>query len=373
MAFAALAASCVYPIDIESSQVEPSIVVDGDIVVGGQSSFEISKVFPLDANQIQMSYEKNYPVGQAWIEDGGGKKVSDVQSGHRFLFDTSELLESGRYSFHFKDKESGREYASDLMPVSKAPEIENLRYSVEENVISIVADMDTDKDTPYFTYRLAETWEYIADFPKQYRFDTARGEVVAMPFPDLTYYYCWNSARPADILLGTVTGTSSDILMGARIADISRSSKKMSSMYRAEVSARGTTMDGYKYIENMKKISTMGSSLFSPNPSEMYGNVVCLDNPDEKVMGYVSVCTETSTTMYIPGNRYYIAPSYLDKLIEPIFDDHYPNLMAYYKDGFLPVAPALSGEIWWGTEDCMDCRSYGGTKTKPEGWPTNNK
>ena len=79
-------------------------------------------------------------------------------------------------------------------------------------------------------------------------------------------------------------------------------------------------------------------TIFSPMPSELKGNIVCLDAPDESVIGFIDVAEVELKRLFIDNN------------LEGIYNDEeydYCNLYTYEEltRGISPVLPDMTSSI----------------------------
>ena len=150
---------------------------------------------------------------------------------------------------------------------------------------------------------------------------------------------------------------------------------RLSVMYNIKVYLSTLTKDAYRYWQNMRTNSDQSGSLFAPNPSEMIGNIRRLDNPDELVIGYISVVQRESASMYMSNGEldgfYQPGGAWMS---DPIFVAENNWLSSYYS-GLAPFTRKVEdfqSHYYWVPANCVDCRRLGGTKVKPEGWPTDH-
>ena len=146
-------------------------------------------------------------------------------------------------------------------------------------------------------------------------------------------------------------------------------------MYFVELSQIRLTEEAYRFWETVRNNSTNVGGLFSPEPSEMRGNIVNVDDPDELVLGYVSVSTCTRKKMFVDNydTRFsnWRGPSY--GLVEPFPDipDEWRKYYGWkYRYGWLNDE---TGQTVWAPIECIDCRASGGTKERPWWWINNDK
>ncbi len=87
------------------------------------------------------------------------------------------------------------------------------------------------------------------------------------------------------------------------------------------------------------------------------------------VMGYVGVCSMIRAEKYVSRDQAYRQPDFDQFLFLPDVTTPDRTYNYYYDLGNVPIKQ--DGDNWlWGPRRCVDCRQDGGSKTKPEGWPT---
>jgi len=369
-----LISACVYPIEVESIENEKIISMEGDIILGEYSTVNVRYVQNLDYIKSEDMEER--PDGICWIEDNKKFRYTPVKSGNGvFVFDTRSLSKNKNYKVCYQDNSTGHTYSSTMLSVITAPTIDRLYYTLDENNVNISIDLTGSKNNRHFRWDWTQTWEYVADFAPNVYFDLEDQTVKYIyenKASNYDYYYCWNSAGYKDIGLGSVPSLQQEINLKAQdVLSIDRSNKKLSSLYRIEVEARGISYGCLQYLQNMKKNSSTTGDLFSPSPSNMTGNITS-SQEDETVFGYINVCTIARDTLYIDYTDAYIQKNMEPYLFIPDLSGM-TDLLGYYNFGYRPVITEYeTGITYWAPKRCIDCRDYGGTKEKPEGWPSNN-
>jgi hypothetical protein len=124
----------------------------------------------------------------------------------------------------------------------------------------------------------------------------------------------------------------------------------------------------------LKKNSYEIGGIFAPQPSEMQGNIHCLSDPNERVLGYISASVVVSKRIFVSGKELmmYRAPftcSFQDVPGSPgqVFTNR-----DRYTIGLRVAEVGMLGGVSWSLEACVDCRYYG-SKNKPSFWPNNHQ
>lgn len=371
-----LCCACIYPFEAQTADVEKRVVIDGDIIAGDSTRVDVRYLQNLNSEKL-LALEAR-PKGNCWIEDNHGNKYYKVysESGNHFVFDTRDLNLSYEYCVVYHDSESNKYYRSSFLPVAKAPDIDKIYYVLSDTDCMFYVDLTGHHGCRYYRWDFSQTWEYIADFaptvyynPYYDSIEYLRGDHGS----DYNTFYCWNkSAGLVEYNVGESESQNTYSLKSQEITKIDRKSKKLSMVYRMELVARGMSADAYDYMNNLKKMSSISGSLFSPNPSDILGNIKCQEDTTEIVYGYINVCTVSRDTLYVSADKVYHKPYSNSLLFLPDFNNLYTQAVAYI-GGLRPVYKnEASGEVQWATSRCVDCLGYGGFAERPEGWPTNH-
>jgi hypothetical protein len=114
----------------------------------------------------------------------------------------------------------------------------------------------------------------------------------------------------------------------------------------------GLTKEAYDYLGKMKKNTEQIGSIFDPQPSYLTGDIQCISDPSEKVIGFISFGV-------IREKRVFISPFEISKINKNWFYTHYCEYLEPNQDSIrerkLPYPP--------------DCYTCSGTQIKPSYWP----
>ena len=83
---------------------------------------------------------------------------------------------------------------------------------------------------------------------------------------------------------------------------ISNESDRLAERYSILVNQYSLNEDEYNYWEKLQNISEEVGSLYDITPSSIPGNIFCIEDPAEQVLGYFSVSAKTSKRTYIDEN-----------------------------------------------------------------------
>ena len=376
---ALMSVSCIYPFNPETEDGSGALVIEGDILIGTNTTIMISRTAPIaypDAKVIP-------PDGKVWVEDDAGSVyngVPDSENKGSYVVNTQSADPSRNYRMHFLDEDSGKEYISAWEHVCSAPEIDSLSYNIdhEKAKLNVALSMHALGES-YFRWRYVEDWEYHATYYARLKavytpgsfWDRPTVSVVEMSFPNENTYNCYRHAVSTQIMTFTTENQTDDRFVDLEFLPISRNDKRISYIYRIIVDLEPLTKDAYLYWENIKTNSEYNGNLFAPTPSELVGNIRCVQEPDEMVMGYVNVAQIARKQLVIRGwdhNFYLDTDSY-----EPAEEIRPSQWLEYYSNYYLPydyaTYPPNINQTLWANARCVDCRELGGTLEKPDDWP----
>lgn len=368
--------SCVYDFHPDIQGQAGYVSIEGDILVGGHCSFEVRSSTDLEnpgneGDPLSYALRVEAADGTVYPELGGAVDLrdADVSQEYRLVVEVSHPFR--------------RTYASRWAPVERTAPIDSLSWEITDNGSTMWIQVSTHADTPggYYRWIGAETWEYHATWYAEKFFAPAgtvyKGEVATQDrlfeFKDGdNTYYCWKSGYVNDIMTATTVGLSSDRLVDHRLYAFTNTDRKVSHVYHVKLTQIRLTEEAYRYWEALRSNSTDVGGLFSPEPSELRGNLANVDDPDEWVLGYVSVATCSRKEMFIENEKTgfsrWRGPMSGQRAIGPT------AWLMYYKMKYQYVAPMEgTSETIWAPVECVDCRASGGTKERPSWWINNDK
>ena len=260
---------------------------------------------------------------------------------------------------------NGDRYLSDYVPVTQAPAIDSISWKQQNQEVQIfVTTHDPQNLVNYYEWKFAETWEYQA----AYDAETIYVNGAILPRPDSQQVYtCWSSSNSTDILVGSSSNLSQHIIYEQPLTSILQPSVKLSVEYSILVKQFGLTNAAYSYWEDLKANTEELGNIFAPTPSEVSGNIHCINNPALPVLGYVSAGNVQEKRIFINNqqlNDWGYSTGCSDTTVSI---DSYIN--KYYYRGFEPIDFVGVCCVSMTGNNCADCTLAGGTTMQPSFWP----
>lgn len=202
---------------------------------------------------------------------------------------------------------------------------------------------------------------------KFYRWDYTETWKFRLPYM-VPNHTCWITNNSNDINIKSTSVLTEDRVSRFPLKFISNETDRLSLRYSILVNQYSLNEDEYTYWEKLQSISEKVGSLYDITPSSIPGNIYCVEDPAEQVLGYFSVSAKTSKRIYI--------------------DDDFRGLINYYSD--CPsdtiygrgAIPNLNSTVWVIVDQlyamppyriltdkkfCADC-TVRGTTTQPAFW-----
>jgi hypothetical protein len=186
---------------------------------------------------------------------------------------------------------------------------------------------------------------------------------------------CWRTRSSTDINIGTSVRLSQDRIREAPLLFTRLPSVKFNYQYSILVRQYAQTPEAYQYWETLKKNTENIGSLFDPLPTQLTGNITCLTDPREPVLGFVSAASVAEKRIFIDGQELAERWTYVNEYGTCLPDTITPDKASQYFAGGtdIPLQELLNemgtiiGYTYSGVS-CVDCRQRG-TNVKPGFWP----
>ena len=344
------------------------LVVEGYISGNGPTQYTLSRTIPLPGDSA-IPAETGAKL-QIEGNDNSVYPLTELGSGV-YGVDTLPLSTANQYRLRINTAE-GEQYLSSFVPYKPTPPIDSISWTYNTSgVNTYVNTHDPANDTRYYQWNYTETWQYTSAEQSYEIYEPLEDTVIFRPYSEQDYN-CWISRSSTNILLGNSTKLAQDVISEAPINFIPIGTQQISLMYSILIRQYALTADAYNFLSLMQQNTESLGSIFDATPSQVKGNIQCLTNPGESVVGYVSAGTVQQLRLFIPhydvaGWVYAFACGLPDYGVPDIPD----SLIKYYEEeGYAPVLQSQPGaRIASNLIGCVDCRAQGGTNVQPAFWP----
>jgi len=385
--FILLISSCITDYRVALSNDKKILFVDGSIIADTIVTFHITQSFPLSVDTVSDNDFVNDAILNI-IGSNGYKSAPAINQGKgTYQVSVGKLDDDVEYGIQIAY--AGDTYQSALSKPLYTPEIDSVSWVQPEPLGQVSFYISTHDDTDrakFFLWNYTEDWEItMKDLVLTTLFYIPEKNMLYTDY-SMPYYYCWK--KHADYKIASTESLSEDNVINQLLYQLEPGGDRFAELYCVTVTQKAISQGAYEYYQDRKKLNEEMGGLFTPQPSELAGNIKCVTNPSKKAMGYVE------TLKNISQKRIFMSlPSSYPKLIWPYWptqqqedsckDIHYFNndlleLGWSYRDlylqGYRPVGVGTSlVPDEWKLSTCTDCRANGGTKTKPDFWPNDDK
>lgn len=277
------------------------LVVEGFINGNGPTEIKLSHTVQLeDSSDVKIQSGATVVVEG---EDGSNFQLYETSAG-TYTAESLPLNPNTAYRLHIYS--NGSEYQSAYAKKIATPNIEAMPYARADDGVHIrVQAEDPTNSTIYYTWTYSETWEIVSRYSVylEYTHDS-NGDISGVAdlppgnSPDTTESHCWRTEFSSQILTASNLKLSKDRL-DKEIMYIPNGSIKLDERYSIKINLHGCSAAGYDFLQRMAKNNEQLGSIFDAQPSELNGNLTCVSNPDEKVIGFVEVADGQEKRIFI--------------------------------------------------------------------------
>ena len=366
--------SCITPFEPDGKEeIEGLLVVEGTIMDKGTTITLSRAISPFNSSTDSAIAEikKVYGARVHVIDDKNTivavaeQQIIDGEETSRYIVDGEITFTPGtKYALSIQIGE--KRYQSAFVSPVFTPDIDeiNWRKNPDGSMDIMVSTHDLSSQTEYYRWAFEEDWEIRSHLFASSRYEG--GAIIAHSmFTSNNRYYCWVSEKSKSIILGTSDRHTEATIKDKVIHSFPDYNSRFSYLYSILVKQYGLDREAYIYYENLQKNIDFSGSLFSPIFTEIKGNISCVSNPDETVIGYITATNEVVTRVFIDmtaidGEDWYDC--------ENTRTFTYNQLVNMFSLGY----GIISGQYECAPVRCVDCTKRGGTKNKPDFWPNDH-
>lgn len=329
-------------------------------------------------NKLSASSKQPESGAKVQVEGNDNSIFSLLETGVGGYTANLNLSNNKKYRLRIKTA-SGKEYLSDFVEVKITPPIDSISWERESNGVQLyINTYDKQNNTRYYQWDYEETWEFHSAYKPVLTYVKTLSGVNGIGFKDTitrmydtSIYKCWRSASSNLLTIGTSAKLSKDIIFKPLLF-IPSKDRKLSVLYSINLRQYALTKAGYEFLEKMKKNTEGTGSIFDPQPSQLQGNIYCLTDSKEPVIGFISISTLEQKRLFINKSE---VPfwGYESNCEEKSILNDPDSIQVAMSSGKIPTvilksAGPIITRFGTSTAACIDCR-LSGTNVKPLFWP----
>ncbi len=350
------------------------LVVEGTISDGDITRIALSKTVKVSTD----THVTPFSTATVFVEEQAGAQFQLLYNSASQKYDSGSVLnldKTKKYRLHIMA--DGKEYASDYVAVKPNPAIDNIEFLAKADKLEISVDThDPANNTRYYRWDYDETWKFHANFQSDFIVDDQAKQVRLRTAAEQSYY-CFTNDTSSTILIGSTAKLTQDVVAQAPITTIPSDAEKLELRYSIMVRQYAITKEEYEFWENIKKNTEQLGSIFDAQPSQLNGNIHCITNPAEPVIGFISATNVQQKRIFIdnsqlPQNWFPKSP-YACGIDSALFFN--PKTMANEVEKYIiesdgiPMSEISKGNIVLGytysSIECTDCRIRGKVAQPP--------
>jgi uncharacterized lipoprotein YajG len=369
----ALMAACRKPYDPPAIANAGSYLVVSGVINSGADSTTIN----LSRTVSLSSKVTNNPVTGAAVtveSDQNTVYALNETTNGNYVSAGLNLDNTRQYRLRIKTPDN-QQYLSDFVPVVITPPIDSIGYNIVNTPATgiqiYVNTHDAGNKVKYFRWDYDENWAFHAKYASYY---VSNGSELVVRQANQQVTVCYTGDVSTDIVLNSSAKLQKDVIYQAPVAFISSTSEKIESIYSIYLRQYALTADAYTFWTNLKTNTEQLGSIFDAQPSLLPGNIHNITNPQQPVVGYVSVGTVSKkrfniSNFYLPAwvATYPYVCSDADTVVTYGYN-YYNNLV--HGPLIATGPPPLPGDVLpsilnFTTRPCADCTIRGSATPPP--------
>lgn len=345
------------------------LVVDGYLNSNGNTTIKLSRTRNITTGDtaayinevnakvvIEDNNNNIYPLD----ENGGGN-----YSGNYFLNSNVQ------YRLHVITSDQ-KEYLSDFVDCKVSPPIEEVSWKFNEGGVQIYLNtQDQNNNTRFYRWSYTETWEFHSQYFSNIKYNPADSTVIHRTVP---VFICYRDRDASAILLGSSAKLTQDVIHEAPILFIPDHDRRISVLYSMIVTQYALDSSGYNYWNAIKGNTENVGSIFDPQPNQTRGNIHCISDSTETVIGYIGAGAIDQRRIFISNSEMpsgwneaqnctdYEVPNMLDSILFYFASN---SFIPYLKDS---TPSGVTKGYFSASGTCVDC-TITGSPVKPTFWP----
>ena len=293
--------SCIEPITLETTTFEDSIVIEA-VITNEIKNHEINITRTFQLENSTPSFVRN---AQVEVIDATGNTFSFQETEPGKYVSNSAFAAESNNTYQLRViSDTGNIYTSKPTPLTSVTEIDNINVVAETNEIGIlgisiyVNSFDPTSNSRYYRYEYEETYKIIA--PRWSNFDAVviARDSVGLVERTQEEETCYKTLLSADIIQTETNGFSEDRVTQKLVRFIPADDFIITHRYSILVKQYVQSLETYTYLKTIKDLSNSENLLSQNQPGFISSNIVSVNNPNEKVLGFFDVSSVSSKRLF---------------------------------------------------------------------------
>lgn len=346
------------------------LVVDGFINTGANtvSAFNLNRTRNLGDTTVVGIPELD---AQVFIVSSNGNRYLLTDTAGTGIYASSPLTldATQQYSINITTS-NGETYSSDPVPCLTTPPIDSIYWRQPFDLGIYTSTHDPTDNTHYYRYDYNETWEH--DSQLQTVWGVANGMMYATDSTNQKNR-CWTTDTSHSILVASSAAENQDVITGFTLLTIPNSDPRVDIVYSILVRQYALTEAAYNYWLLIQKTTQNVGTLFDLQPTQLIGNIHCLSNPTEPVIGYVNASSVQQQRVFIFESSLndwtHNQPGFNCDTTSTPQNSPDPLVYNYPNPNYAPWYFITNGPLVLASKICLDCTLVGGTNIRPSFMP----
>ena len=359
---------CVSEFVPKATQDRNLLVVEGLITDRHETdTVKISKAIPIGSDQESSPVEG---CAVSITDNLNNTFVLNYAGKGCYITDSSSFtgVPGRTYTLHVSLTDNGvtKNYESSPSEMKPVPTLDSLYYvrttirpesGINPRVDGCqiyISTQDPENKCNYYRWDFTETWIIVLRWPV----DNNR---------------CWITEQSRAINIKSTAAMTQSVIDKYPIYFVDNTTDRLLWQYSIKVNQYSLSEEEFTFWEKLKNTTEETGGLYDIIPSSIPGNIHCVGNPDEKVIGYFSVSAKSSKRIFIENYFSGTFDPYTHCVADTLPTDN-PNAVPGMFTNFWPLYVQI-GSFFHApytiiTKDygCYDC-TVRGTKIKPDFWP----
>ena len=202
-----------------------------------------------------------------------------------------------------------------------------------------------------------------------FRWEYSESWVLRLLFP-VDNIKCWISDSSESINIKSTAAFAESRIKHHPVNYISNVTDRLKTKYSISVNQFSLNEDEYTYWEKLQKLTDEVGGLYDIIPSSIQSNLMCIEDPNERVLGYFSVSARSSKRIFIESDFEGIINRYDECPTDTIYGDYDPPELYLSLWVLIDHPPSFGSprtRVLTNDKGCADCTVRGTTK-RPDFW-----